>query len=218
VPLGLVIVILGTLAYTMVGASTSYALLATALFVRGIGFGFTMMPAIAAAYQNLDHAQVPRATATINILQRVGGSIGTALLAVILERQITERLPGATNVITTGGTSISAGVRDRIAPQIAAAFGHTFWWAVGIAVLALVPALFLSRRPVMQVSPATSRPGPSAPELGSKQPSEPMDDRPSEQLDDRPAAGPPIGAASPARRHRNPRHSKPETVNRPGEG
>ena len=28
-----------------------------------------MMPAIAAAYQNLDHAQIPRATAAINIFQ-----------------------------------------------------------------------------------------------------------------------------------------------------
>ena len=205
-PLGLVIVILGTLAYTMVGASTSYAFLAVALFVRGIGFGFTMMPAIAAAYQNLDHAQVPRATAAINILQRVGGSIGTALLAVILERQITERVPGATNVLTTGGTTISAGVRDKVAPQIAAAFGHTFWWAVGIAVLALVPALFLSRRPVMQVSPPTASPGPSSPERGM------------ERSDDGDVGSAPMAAGSPTRRHRNPRHSNPETVNRPVEG
>ncbi len=113
VPIGLVIVILGTLAYTTVGASTSYWFLAAALFVRGIGFGFTMMPAIAAAYQNLDHAQVPRATAAINILQRVGGSIGTALLAVILERQITQALPAAANAITTGGATITANVRAR---------------------------------------------------------------------------------------------------------
>jgi hypothetical protein len=40
--------ILGTVAYTQLGAHTSYALLATSLFVRGIGFGFVMMPAVPA--------------------------------------------------------------------------------------------------------------------------------------------------------------------------
>jgi MFS family permease len=193
VPIGLLIVILGTLAYTMVGASTSYAFLAGALFVRGIGFGFTMMPAIAAAYQNLDHAQVPRATAAINILQRVGGSIGTALLAVILERQITAALPGAGTAVTTGGTAIPASLREKIAPQIAAAFGHTFWWAVGIAGLALVPALFLSRKPATDVALAAARDEPGSLDAG---------------------AGLAASTGSQSRRHRAPRRSAAGSANR----
>ena len=32
------------------------------------------------------------------------------------------------------------------APRIAEAFGHTFWWAVGVIVLAVIPALLLPRR------------------------------------------------------------------------
>ena len=148
VPFGLIVVILGTLAYTVVGASTSYAFLAVALFVRGIGFGFTMMPAMAAAYRTLDRSQIPRATTSINILQRIGGSVGTALLAVILERQISAQVPGAGSSLTTGGASIPSALRRHLAGQIATAFGHTFWWAVGVAVLALIPALFLSRQPV----------------------------------------------------------------------
>ncbi len=205
VPFGLVIVILGTLAYTTVGANTSYAFLAVALFVRGIGFGFTMMPAIAAAYQNLDRAQVPRATAAINILQRVGGSIGTALLAVILERQIAARVPGAGNAITSGGASISAGVREKIAPQIATAFGHTFWWAVGIAVLAFVPALFLSRRPAMQ-APAEAPAVLSSPDLDI------------EHSVDGTAVPSQIAGGVSVRRHRRPRHSQAEPANPPQEG
>ncbi len=237
VPIGLVIVILGTLAYTTVGASTSYTFLAAALFVRGIGFGFTMMPAIAAAYQSLDHSQVPRATAAINILQRVGGSIGTALLAVILERQITAAIPGAANAVTTGGTSISSSVRERIAPQIAAAFGHTFWWAVGIALLALIPALFLSRKPAMQVSLAAARSGPPSPGLESEDPGARLPIGPSElpigpSEPRRPdttataatgasgasgASGAPSSPGSRSRRHRAPRHPMPEPVNPPRE-
>ena len=146
VPFGLVIVILGTLAYTIVGATTSFVFLGFALFVRGIGFGFTMMPAVAAAYHTIDRSQVPRATALINILQRVGGSVGTALLAVILERQITAQYPAAANAITTGGGALSETLRHQIAGPIASAFGHTFWWAAGMAVIAFIPSLFLSRK------------------------------------------------------------------------
>jgi EmrB/QacA subfamily drug resistance transporter len=221
VPIGLLIVILGTLAYTMVGATTSYWFLAVALFVRGIGFGFTMMPAIAAAYQNLEHAQVPRATAAINILQRVGGSIGTALLAVILERQITQALPAAASAITTGGATITASVRERIAPQIAAAFGHTFWWAVGIAVLALVPALFLSRKPATGVSLAAARAEPLEPELESTVSARALLDRQPQSRRTNGTAAPGVAIdspPSPSRRHRRPRHPAPRPVNPPREG
>jgi EmrB/QacA subfamily drug resistance transporter len=156
VPFGLVVVVLSTIAYTTVGATTSFAFLGIALFVRGIGFGFTMMPAVAAAYHTLDRSQVPRATALINILQRVGGSVGTALLAVILERQITERFPAAANAITTGGGSLSNRLQHEIAGPVAAAFGHTFWWAAGMAALALIPSLFLSRRSAAELGRAAA--------------------------------------------------------------
>ena len=75
----------------------------------------------------------------INILQRVGGSVGTALLAVILERQITRP---TTRLRPTRSPPGGASQRER-APRdrapIATAFGHTFWWAAGMAVLAFVP-------------------------------------------------------------------------------
>ena len=50
----------------------------------GVGLGFTMMPAMAAAYATLERWQVPRATPMLNVVQRVGGSLGTAVLAVVL--------------------------------------------------------------------------------------------------------------------------------------
>ena len=88
--------------------------------------------------------------------------------------------------MTTGGTSISAGLREKIAPQIAAAFGHTFWWAVAIAGLALVPALFLSRKPAIQVSLAAARAAPVSPDGGPDSPG----DRPIDGPGDAPGDGP----------------------------
>jgi EmrB/QacA subfamily drug resistance transporter len=81
---GLVMLMVGTIAFTQVSATTSYWLLGGSLVLRGVGLGFTMMPAMAAAYATLDRSQVPRATPMLNVLQRVGGSLGTAVLAVVL--------------------------------------------------------------------------------------------------------------------------------------
>jgi EmrB/QacA subfamily drug resistance transporter len=146
VPWGVLVALVGTGVYTQLGASTSLLLLGVALWVRGIGLGMTMMPAMAAAYQTLDRAAVPRATSAINIIRTVGGSIGTAVLTVVLQRQIVAHVPGATGEIGT----LPAGVRF-VAEPLAEAFGATFWWAVGLTALALIPAFFLPRRPPQAV-------------------------------------------------------------------
>ncbi|HST41093.1 MAG TPA: DHA2 family efflux MFS transporter permease subunit [Conexibacter sp.] len=148
---GLPLVALGYFTYTQLDADTSYALLAGSLFVAGLGTGATMMPSMAAAYQTLSHAAVPRATTTLNILMRVGGSIGTALFAVVLQHQFRDAVPaGAAGASGESGLgaigAIPADVRDRVAPALAEAFAHTFWWPVAILLLALIPAALLPRR------------------------------------------------------------------------
>ena len=61
---------LGTGVYTQLTATTGYGVLGVALWVRGVGLGMTMMPAMAAAYSDAASAQqVPRATTVINIIR-----------------------------------------------------------------------------------------------------------------------------------------------------
>jgi EmrB/QacA subfamily drug resistance transporter len=140
---GLVILLLGTFAFTQVSATTSYWLLGAAVVVRGVGLGFTMMPAMAAAYATLEANQVPRATPMLNVVQRIGGSIGTALMAVVLQRQIAAVLPG-----TSGGLSAAhaapGAARGRIEGGLAGAFAHTYWWSLALTAIAVVPALVLA--------------------------------------------------------------------------
>jgi EmrB/QacA subfamily drug resistance transporter len=140
---GLVVMTLGTLPFAFIGASTPYGLLAAVLVVRGIGMGGTMMPAMAAAFATLERPQVPRATSALNAIQRVGGSIGTALLAVVLQHQIVTGL-GARGGGQDTLRRLPAGVRARVADPLAAAFAHTFWWAVGLSVIAVIPAGILA--------------------------------------------------------------------------
>jgi MFS family permease len=140
---GLVIATLGTLPFAFVTGDTPYELLALVLVIRGMGIGSTMMPAMAAAYATLDSAAVPRATSALNVLQRVGGAIGTCVMAVVLQHEIRDAIGGA------AGGGIGAGVPDsaraRVAETLAPAFATTFWWAVGACLLALIPAIVLAR-------------------------------------------------------------------------
>ncbi|MBB4662595.1 DHA2 family efflux MFS transporter permease subunit [Conexibacter arvalis] len=164
---GLPLVALGYFSYTQLGADTSYVLLALSLWVAGLGVGATMMPAMAAAYQTLSHAAVPRATTTLNIIVRVGGSIGTALFAVVLQHQIRGALPAAGTGAAGGESGLGAlsaipdAVRDRLTPALSDAFAHTFWWPVAFLLVALIPALLLPRR--RPAAPVPSGAGPGEP-------------------------------------------------------
>ena len=81
---------------------------------------------MAAAYATLEHQQVPRATPMLNVIQRVGGSLGTAVLAVVLQHQLAD----------AGGRGPAA---------VANGFGRTYWWAMAFTAVAMVPALVLAR-------------------------------------------------------------------------
>jgi EmrB/QacA subfamily drug resistance transporter len=139
---GIVVMTLGTLPFAFVGADTSYPLLAGLLVIRGLGLGSSMMPSMAAAYALLSPAAVPRATSALTVLRQVGGSIGTALLAVTLQGQIKGTLGGGAGGAGLG--QIPEPIRQSHAAGLADAFGNTFALAVGMSVLAIVPIALLA--------------------------------------------------------------------------
>jgi EmrB/QacA subfamily drug resistance transporter len=141
IPTGIAVALAGTAAYTQVGAESSYPFLAGSLFAIGLGLGSTIMPSMAVAYQSVPREDVPAATSMINITQRVAGSLGTALLAVVLQRSIAAntRLDGGVGALT----ALPPEAREQAAPALAAAFGTAFWVALALVAVALVPALLL---------------------------------------------------------------------------
>jgi EmrB/QacA subfamily drug resistance transporter len=141
---GLAIAALATLPWVRVGASTSHWLLGGAQFVQGLGIGLAMMPAMSAAYKALERDAVPRATAALSSIQRIGGSIGIALTAVVLQHQIAG-ITGLTGGAGPGALERGPLAQAKLAPQLAAAFAHTFWWGLLLIALAMLPALFLPR-------------------------------------------------------------------------
>ncbi len=142
VPVGILLALAGTLAYTQIGVDSAYWYLAGALFLIGAGLGATITPSMAAAFQDVEHAEIPGATSAINVVQRVAASLGTALLAVVLQRALAANVSGF-----EGGIGHAAALArhdpQHAAPAIADAFGTTFWVAFALTAVALVPALLL---------------------------------------------------------------------------
>ncbi|PWI44374.1 MFS transporter [Streptomyces sp. ICBB 8177] len=123
---GIALTLCGTLPFAMAtSARPPELLLAVALFVRGLGLGAVVPPNVAATYTSVDRSQAPAATSARTVLNRIGGSVGTAVLALILQ-----------NSLHHAGT--------HAAPR--AAYAHTFWWALVFSALTLVPAALYPRR------------------------------------------------------------------------
>ncbi len=170
VPYGILLMAAGTLPFAFVTPSVSLVALAVVLFVRGVGFGLTLIPVSAAVYFDLDHADIPKAATIMNIARLVGGSVATALFAVVLQRQIVSNLGalaakagGATNIIGSG-TALPPPVAD----PVTAAFAHTFWWATGAILIAFVPTLFLPDRPASATPADGAAAAPAPPDDGGE--------------------------------------------------
>lgn len=149
---GLVFVTAAMYGLSHVDETTSLWLFCGLLFLNGLGMGSTMMPAMSAAMRSLQRDEVARATSGLNVVQRVGGSLGTAILAVVLTHQLQDRLPGGAGGEAGLGTvsALPPEQQAQLLPALGDAFGHTFLWSFAIIALAFIPAYFLPRdKPVM---------------------------------------------------------------------
>jgi EmrB/QacA subfamily drug resistance transporter len=129
----LVVTMVGTLPFAFAGAGTSQVLLAASLLIRGAGLGGLLIPIMASAYIGLSREQVPHASITTRILQTIGGAFGSGILATVVQHQISSPRVSGVN-------------------GIAGAYNVAFWWSIGFAVIAAIPALLLSKRIEKQVT------------------------------------------------------------------
>jgi EmrB/QacA subfamily drug resistance transporter len=124
---GAVILVVATVPFVLIQADTSYYVIGAAMIVRGVGIGLAIMPAMTAAFSVLTREQVNDASPQLTVLQRVGGSLGTAIIAVVLQSKTTD-----------------AGAHPS-SSALAGAFAHTYWWVMGLTLVALVPTIALAR-------------------------------------------------------------------------
>jgi EmrB/QacA subfamily drug resistance transporter len=142
---GIAILTIGTFPFTQLDGGTSYWYVSIAMFVRGIGFGCTMMPSMAAAYATLKPQEVQHATPQLNVIQRVGGAVGAALLTTILQARLDDATHGHGAQVGGEGSARVGDLPASVADALGHAFGDTFWWVLGGSVLVLVPSFLLAR-------------------------------------------------------------------------
>lgn len=127
VAISLLVTTAGTLPFAFSGTGTNQVLLAAALLIRGAGLGGLLIPIMASAYIGLDKEQIPHASIATRILQTIGGAFGSAVLATIVQHQLS-------------GSSVP-GIQ-----AVAGAYDVAFWWSIGFTLLAVIPALLLPMR------------------------------------------------------------------------
>jgi EmrB/QacA subfamily drug resistance transporter len=125
---GVLVLTAATVPFAFITATTPIALLSFVMFLRGMGIGLAFIPAMAAAYAALRRTELSDATPQLNVLQRIGGSIGVAVLAVVLQRGIA-----------------AAGGPHAAPAAVAGAYGTAFWFAAAIAAVAIIPCVVLMR-------------------------------------------------------------------------
>lgn len=149
VPFGALVLVVCTYALTHLTDTTPYWQIVIVLFVMGLGMGSTMMPTMSSAFITLQHDQVPRASSAINTIQRVGASIGVAVLTTYLVHEMTTSLPSGGGSGHANGLaaleSIPPAMHDRLAPIMAEAFANTYWVSLGLLSAMFVMSLFLPR-------------------------------------------------------------------------
>jgi EmrB/QacA subfamily drug resistance transporter len=137
---GFLVVAAATVPFASVDATSNGWLLALWLLIRGVGLGAVTMPVITASYVGLDRAQIAHSSVLTRTAQQLGGSFGTAVLAVILEQSI-------------AGTGTGA---------VVSGFHVAFWWATGFSLVATALCAWLpGRDQVRAAAAAAARPAPA---------------------------------------------------------
>jgi EmrB/QacA subfamily drug resistance transporter len=128
---GIAILAGSTVPFLFVGSNTPYLPLMVAMIARGFGSGLAAMPAMTAAFSALDHDQVDDASPQLNVIQRVGGSLGTAVIAVVLQTNLTH--------------AAAAGGGQATLDGMATAFNQTYIWVIALTLVAFIPGAVLWR-------------------------------------------------------------------------
>lgn len=124
------------------------------LGILGMGMGCTMMPLSGASVQALRPLEIARGSTLISVTFQVGGSIGTALMSMVLTSQFnrSENISAANELARRAPSAIPM---RALSPDFAASLlndlshAYTVVLVIAVALMAttLIPASFLPRTP-----------------------------------------------------------------------
>lgn len=134
---GLAILLLTTFMLGRTTAATSLTVIGILAALRGLAMGLCMMPVQTAAYNTVPRESMPRATALTNMLFRMFGAVGTAILTTTILLSL--RLQGAPE-----GSNVTSGTVPQ--PLLQDAFSHAFLAMSILAAVGIAMSFFLHDR------------------------------------------------------------------------
>ncbi|MEG1503639.1 MAG: MDR family MFS transporter [Enterococcus sp.] len=124
----LIISLIGTIPLVFVTNTTSMVWIALILFIRGTSFGGINLPLTSDAYTGLEDEELPDAGVGINIIENLGSSFGSAMIATVV-------------------ATVLQGAQPTITHQLAA-YHAGFLVSVIVLALIFIPSLFLTNKTV----------------------------------------------------------------------
>ncbi|MEV3859174.1 DHA2 family efflux MFS transporter permease subunit [Streptomyces sp. NPDC050095] len=146
IPAGFALAAVGMAWLTGIGLDSGFSTdVLPQLLVIGAGLGAVMPPAMSLATSGIAAEDAGVASATVNTMQQVGGSIGTALLSTLAASAVTSYLAGRNPA-------------DKLTQAQATIESYTtaFWWSAGFFAAGAVLTLLLYRRGAGQQDPAAA--------------------------------------------------------------
>jgi EmrB/QacA subfamily drug resistance transporter len=161
---------LGAFAFGVARQAAYLPTLLVGLAIMGLGMGCTMMPLSVASVQALSPHQIARGTTLISVSHQVGGSMGTALMSMVLTNQFnrSENISAANKLASLQQQAAATGVpvdksaipRQSLAPDFSSnvlhdlsqAYTTVFVIAVVLVVFTIIPAAFLPKKPASQTA------------------------------------------------------------------
>jgi MFS family permease len=128
---------IGTSPFVFSSGHLPYSVLGCALFIRGVGISGINVPAMSVSYGSVPREALNHATTAVNIVQRLGGPVGTTLLALAL--QLCTAHPDWARAMTLAP-------RDSGEAPALAAFRIAFALLCGLNLLTVLSALALPVR------------------------------------------------------------------------
>ena len=140
------------------------------LAIMGLGMGCTMMPLSVASVQALSPHQIARGTTLMSVSHQVGGSMGTALMSMVLTNQFnrSENIAAANKLAALQQGAAATGVPvdpsavppEALAPGFSAGLLHdlshayttVFVIAVVLVTFTIIPAVFLPKQPASETA------------------------------------------------------------------
>ncbi|WP_433893481.1 MFS transporter [Streptomyces sp. CA-111067] len=135
VPLGMLMAGAGMAWLTVLDLNSTYAAnVLPPLIVIGLGLGLVIPTAMSQATAEIGEEDAGVASAAVNAMQQVGGSIGTALLNTLAAS-------AASSYLASHGTSKAAQAQSQLH-----SYSTAYWWSAGLFAIGAVITLVMYRK------------------------------------------------------------------------